>query len=84
VVVEMSDGDGERLRATFEVYEDDRNEWRWRLRHRNGNIIADSAEGYSSKLSALNGVDTVRSVARDARIDLEWTDGEPIPGGDSS
>ena len=77
----MSDADGERLRATFEVYQDGRGEWRWRLRHRNGNIIADSAEGYSSKISALNAVDTVRSVARDARIDLERTDGEPVPDG---
>lgn len=76
-----ADADDERLRATFEVYRDAENEWRWRLRHRNGNIIADSAEGYSSKMSALNGVDTVRSVARDARIDLEWRDGEPIPDG---
>ena len=77
----MSDADDERLRATFEVYRDASDEWRWRLLARNGNIIADSAEGYSSKISALNGVDTVRSVARDARIDPEWRDGEPIPDG---
>ena len=80
----MSDADGELSRAAFEVYEDDGGEWRWRLRTSNGHIIADSAEGYSSKMSALNGVDTVRSVARDARIDLERTDGEPVPGGGES
>jgi uncharacterized protein YegP (UPF0339 family)/ribosomal protein L37E len=77
----MSDADGERLRATFEVYQDGSGEWRWRLRHRNGNIIADSAEGYSSKMSALNGVDTVRSVAATARINVERPDGEAVPDG---
>ena len=39
------------VRATFEVYEDDGGKWRWRMIHRNGNIIADSAEGYSSAAS---------------------------------
>jgi uncharacterized protein YegP (UPF0339 family) len=77
----MSDADHQDYLAAFEVYQDASDEWRWRLLARNGNIIADSAEGYSSKISALNGVDTVRSVARDARIDPEWRDGEPIPDG---
>lgn len=77
----MSDADDERLRATFEVYEDDAGEWRWRLRTANGNVIADSAEGYSSQSAALNGLDTVRAVARGARIDVEGTDGEVVPDG---
>ena len=73
------------LRATFQVYEDDSGEWRWRLRHRNGNIIADSAEGYSSRPAAIDGLDAVRAAAPTARLDMEWTDGEQIPdGGDSS
>jgi len=80
----MSDADERDWLATFEVYTDDAGEWRWRLLARNGKIIADSAEGYSSKISALNSLDTVRSVARDARIDLERTDGEPVSDGGES
>ena len=76
----MSD-DHEDYLAAFEVYIDDGGEWRWRLLARNGRIIADSAEGYSSEMAALNGVDTVRSVARDARIDMERADGEAVPDG---
>ncbi len=38
--------------AAFEVYEDEGEEWRWRLRHRNGKIIADSGEGYAERNKA--------------------------------
>jgi uncharacterized protein YegP (UPF0339 family) len=33
------------------IYKDDRGEWRWRVRAKNGNILADSGEGYSTKSS---------------------------------
>lgn len=33
--------------ARFELFLDRRDEWRWRLVHRNGNIIATSGEGYT-------------------------------------
>jgi uncharacterized protein YegP (UPF0339 family) len=49
--------------AAFEVYEDAGGEYRWRLRHRNGNILADSGEGYTDRTSALDGI---QSVKRDA------------------
>ncbi len=49
--------------AAFELYEDNAEEWRWRLRHRNGKIIADSSEGYSSRSAAE---DAVNSVKRNA------------------
>ena len=28
----------------FEVYQDKKGEWRWRLKHANGNILATSSE----------------------------------------
>ena len=34
---------------TFEVYKDQRGEWRWRLRAKNGKKIADSGEGYKRR-----------------------------------
>ncbi len=49
--------------AAFELYEDEAGEWRWRLRHRNGDVIADSGEGYSSRSAAIDGVESVRNNA---------------------
>ena len=49
--------------AAFELYEDNAGEWRWRLRHRNGNIIADSGEGYSSRNAAEDAVNGVKRNA---------------------
>lgn len=37
---------------TVEVYRDKADEYRWRLRSRNGYITADSAEGYSTPSNA--------------------------------
>jgi len=49
--------------ARFELYEDVSEEWRWRLRHRNGNLIANSGEGYSRKHNAQKGLASVRRNA---------------------
>ncbi|WP_123537148.1 DUF1508 domain-containing protein [Halosimplex salinum] len=49
--------------ARFELYEDGANEWRWRLRHRNGNVVADSGQGYTRKHNAQKGMQSVRRNA---------------------
>ncbi len=46
--------------ATFELFEDAAEEWRWRLRHDNGNVVGDSGEGYASKSNAKRALATVR------------------------
>ncbi|SEH52638.1 Uncharacterized conserved protein YegP, UPF0339 family [Halopenitus malekzadehii] len=56
------------MAATFEVYEDAAGEWRWRLRHDNGNIIADSGEGYASKRNATDAVERVQTYVPDADV----------------
>jgi len=50
-------------KATFELYEDNAGKYRWRLRHRNSNVIADSAQGYSSRQKAIQGLRSVQSNA---------------------
>jgi len=55
-------------KATFELYEDGGGDYRWRLRHRNGNIIADSGEGYASKSGAEDAIERVRDYAPDASV----------------
>jgi len=57
------------MTATFELYEDAEGAYRWRLRHENGNIIADSGEGYASKQKAQQGIHSVQENAPDASIE---------------
>lgn len=54
--------------ATFELYEDADDEWRWRLVHDNGNIIADSGEGYASRQKCLQGLRSVVTNAPGAPV----------------
>jgi uncharacterized protein YegP (UPF0339 family) len=55
--------------AAFEIYEDEAEEWRWRLRHRNGNIMADGSEGYASRGGAEDGIHSVKHNAPNAPVE---------------
>ena len=70
-------------KATFGLYTDEADEHRWRLRHDNGNIIADGSEGYSSKQKAKQGIDSVKSNVAGAYVeDLSKDEqDEPQEGG---
>lgn len=56
------------MAATFEVYADNKSEWRWRLRHTNGNVIADSGEGYTTEENCMNGIESVRTNSPTAPV----------------
>lgn len=47
---------------TFEVYADKKHEWRWRLRARNGRIVADGAEGYVRKQGCVVAVVRIKKA----------------------
>ena len=51
----------------FEMYLDKAGEYRFRLKARNGEIIAVS-EGYKAKAGCLNGIESVKKNAPDAEI----------------
>ncbi len=51
----------------FEVYQDKAGEYRFRLKAKNGEIIATS-EGYKTKTSCLNGIASVKKNAPEAEI----------------
>ena len=51
----------------YEVYVDKVGEFRFRLKARNGEIIA-VGEGYKSKPSCLNGIDSVKRNALEAEV----------------
>lgn len=55
-------------KATFELYEGTDGKHRWRLVHDNGNIIADSGEGYATEQKARQGLQSVKENAPDADV----------------
>ncbi|MFC7058010.1 YegP family protein [Halovenus salina] len=55
--------------AAFEVYEDAAGEWRWQLRHRNGNLMANSGEGYASRTGAEDGIHSVKHNGPNADVE---------------
>ena len=57
------------MAAKFEIYKDKSVEYRWRLVHTNGQVIANSGEGYTSKANAMNGIKSVEENAPGAAID---------------
>ena len=41
--------------SVVEFYQDEKGEWRWRVRAGNGRVVGDSAEGYKRKADAVGG-----------------------------
>jgi amphi-Trp domain-containing protein len=70
----VSAADGSASSPRFEVFRDRGEEWRWRLRHRNGAIIATSGEGYTRKHNAQKGLRSVIENASAAEITEPSTD----------
>ena len=54
----------------FEVYADKAGEFRFRLKARNGEVIAVS-EGYKAKQSCMNGIESVKKNAPDAEVVIQ-------------
>ncbi|GAB7012524.1 amphi-Trp domain-containing protein [Halolamina salina] len=66
--------DGPQSMARFELFQDRASEWRWRLRHRNGNVIATGGEGYTRKHNALKGIRSVVANSPDAELSEEFSE----------
>ena len=61
------EGYAEEKNPKFEVYQDKKGEYRFRLKATNGQVIA-TGEGYVAKASCLNGVESVRRNAPEAPV----------------
>lgn len=55
-------GKGRAMAGKFELWTDKGGQWRFNLKASNGQVIATS-EGYSSKASALAGIESVKNNA---------------------
>jgi uncharacterized protein YegP (UPF0339 family) len=56
------------MAAKFEIFQDGKGEYRFRLKAGNGEIVA-TGESYKTKSSVINGVDAVKRAAAEAEID---------------
>lgn len=65
---QTAEGFEQQKNPKFEVYTDKAGEFRFRLKARNGEIIATS-EGYKAKAGCLNGIESVRKNAPDAAVE---------------
>ena len=63
------------MAAKFEIYKDTSRvtakavEFRWRLVHSNGQVIANSGEGYTTKVNAISGINSVKENAPNATVE---------------
>ena len=55
------------MSGKFELYTDNAGKYRFRLKASNGQVIA-ASQGYASKKSALDGIESVRKHAADAEV----------------
>ena len=78
-IAKLEDQTGEDLRPVtnpkFELYRDRSGAFRFRLKARNGQIIAVS-ENYSSRAACENGIESVRKNAPEAEIVVSFADRE--------
>ena len=56
------------MAGKFEVYQDKSGQYRFRLKAGNGQTIA-TGEGYTTKKACLNGIESIRKNAPDAKLD---------------
>ena len=59
------------INPKFEIYQDKAGEFRFRLKAKNGNVIATS-EGYKAMKSCQNGIESVRKNAPEAVIEKDY------------
>lgn len=60
---DLTAGSPKARHPRFELYQDKRGEYRFRLTARNGKVIA-ASQGYSSRAGCENGIESVRKNAR--------------------
>ena len=58
--------------AEFEIYKDERLEFRWRFKSNNGKILAESAEGYNNPSNCEHAIILVKQQVSNARINNDF------------
>lgn len=55
--------------ALFHTFKDSAGEWRWHLKADNGEIVADSAEGYATLDGVRAAAERIKRIAPNAEVD---------------
>lgn len=50
------------MKATLDIYKDEKSEWRWRVIHQNGNVMDASPEGYKDRRNLIKNLEGVAKV----------------------
>ena len=66
----------EKHSRAFEIHEDEAGKWRWRLRARNGELVAMSEQGFTTKTGAIRALDVVRRNVAEAEGHQEAATGD--------
>jgi uncharacterized protein YegP (UPF0339 family) len=66
--IEVVKRSGADAKVKFEVYEDAKKEYRWKLKAANGQVVAGSGEGYKAKADAEKAVEAVKAGAATAEV----------------
>ena len=66
--IELIQKAGTDDKMKFELYEDDKKEYRWRLKAGNGQTVASSSEGYKAKADAEKAVASIKADAAKAEV----------------
>ena len=53
----------------YEIYKGKIGDFRWRLTHTNGQIIADLGEGYTTKVNSINCIKSIKNNAPKAAVE---------------
>jgi uncharacterized protein YegP (UPF0339 family) len=56
-------------KLTFETYQDAKEQYRWRLKATNGQVIAASGQGYKDKRDCDNAIDVIKKGAEKAKVE---------------
>ena len=62
--------------ADFEIYKDERLEFRWRFKANNGKILAESAEGYNNPANCEHAIILVKQQVANAWINSDFRPGQ--------
>lgn len=52
----------------FELYKDAKDEFRWRLKAANGQVLATSGDGYKAKADCQHGIEVIQKEASKAKV----------------
>jgi len=66
--IELLQKAGTDDKVTFELYEDDKKEHRWRVKSANGQVVAAASEGYKAKADAEKAIASIKAGAAKAEV----------------